>query len=419
MKTTNTQTNTSMKVNLGDIEIKYNPRKSFEGIDELANNIRELGLLNPLIVAPNGGDKYVLLDGQRRLHALRKLKWQEVDVVLRDLDEQQQKEVPIATDYFKDKLKLSEKAVGVANLINKEKKVTKETLAKRYGWKLKDVETLLKLSSLQPTVLGMIDNGQLEVNQAIEITKVKREDVQLKAAEFMTGKHWCGLLDALENVAYELPFDDVFTVEQAKEDNKIGIVIHDEDNDLDRVFTYDKDYYDQKNKEYLQREEKSYEDRMSEVNQQNELANPPEPAETPEERKEKRKAAKSEYDKTLEAFRESTKSFLTHNPSPEQITHLIEKFVRQIKIDNARLILKSFGVTFKASEMNSDDLRGEVRRILNEIITNESHLAKLIIFVDYLSVIYKTTLFDFDGVKKMIVKMDQDSGQVLREEVNT
>lgn len=400
-----------MKVKLDDIEVKYNPRKLFNGIDELAKNIKELGLLQPLTVASKEGNgKYILLDGQRRFQALQKLKQKEVEVLLKDLDEQQQKEVPIATDFFKDKLKISEKAVGVANLINKEKKVTKQTLANRYGWKIKDVETLLKLSTLHPSVLELIDNGQLEIKQALETAKVKREDIQIKIANFMTGKHWCGLLDALENVAYELPFDDVFTFEQAKEDNQIGIVVPDECSDSERVFTYDKDYYDQKNKEYEEREQKSYEKRVAKINgdRQGELAAQPEQRqETKEERKEKRAQAKTKFDKTLQAFQESTKSFLTQKATEKQIASLIDKFVRQISMDNAKIILKAFDVTFKASEMHSDDYRREVSKILKNIVKDENHLAKLIIYVDYLGEIYKSTLFDFDGVKQMIVKMNK------------
>jgi len=400
-----------MKVKLNDIEVKYNPRKLFNGIDELAKNIKELGLLQPLTVASkeeNG--KYILLDGQRRFQALQKLKQDEVDVLLKDLDEQQQKEVPIATDFFKDKLKISEKAVGVANLINKERKITKQTLANRYGWKIKDVETLLKLSTLHPSVLELIDNGQLEIKQALETTKLKREDIQIKIANFMVGKHWCGLLDALENVAYELPFDDVFTFEQAKEDNQIGIVVPDECSESERVFTYDKDYYDQKNKAYEEREQKSYEKRVANIKgeRQGELAaQPGQKEETKEERKEKRTQAKAEFDETLQAFQESTKSFLAQKASEEQIASLIDKFVRQISMDNAKIILKTFDVSFKASEMHSDDFRREVSKILKDIVKDESHLAKLIIYVDYLGEIYKSTLFDFDGVKQMIVKMNK------------
>jgi len=258
-----------MQLKLTDIEIRYNPRINFGGIKELAGNIKELGLLQPLTVTKNGNGKYVLLDGGRRFLALKELKWPSVDVIVRELDEQKQKEVPIATDYFKDKLSISEKAVGVANLINKEKKVTEQILAKRYGWKLKDVKNLLILSTLHPEVLKLLDSGSLDVRQALEISEVKREDMQIKIAGCIAKHPHFGLLEALEETAFELPFDDVFTFEHAKKDKKIGIVIND-DYDGERVFTYDKEYYDQKNKEYEDREKKAYEKQQKKAQQRKE-----------------------------------------------------------------------------------------------------------------------------------------------------
>ena len=397
-----------MKIKLNRIAVKYNPRTTFEGIDELANSIKSLGLLNPLTVAPDGKDSYILLDGQRRLLALKKLKINETEVFVRELEDFQQKEVPIATDFFKDKLKISEKAIGVANLINKEKKVTPETLAKRYNFKLSDVQALLKLATLHKTVLEGIDNGNLSIKQALEITKVKREDVQIKIAEFMSGKNWATLLDALESVAFALPFDDVFTYEQAKKDNQIGIVVKD-DNNNSYAFTYDKEYYETKKSEFELRERKSYEELTNKAKEKNLTAKNGQKGkeETNEQRKEKKEAAKANFDKTLVAFRESSVAFLERKPNANDISALINRFMRQISMDNARIILKAFGVSYKASEMKSDDFRQEVAKILSDIVKDESHLAKLILYVDYLGEIYKTTLFDFDGIKKLVVKLNR------------
>ena len=396
-----------MKIKLNEITVKYNPRTTFEGIDELANSIKSLGLLTPLTVAPKGQEGYILLDGQRRLLALKKLKIDEAEVFVTELEDYQQKEVPIATDFFKDKLKISEKAIGVANLINTEKKITAEILAKRYNFKLSDVQALLKLATLPKVILEAVDNGQVSIKQAIEITKVKREDVQLKIAEFMSGKDWVTLLDALESVAFELPFDDVFTYEQAKKDNQIGIVVKD-DNNNSYVFTYDKKYYDTKKTEFEEREKKSYEAVAKRAKNPDTGKKGQEVKETtPEQRKKKKEAAKTNLDKTLVAFRESSVSFLENKPKAEDIATLINRFIRQISVDNSRMILKAFGVPYKASEMKSDDFRLEVGKILSGVVKDESHLAKLILFVDHLGLIYKTTLFDFDGVKKLVVKLNR------------
>ena len=107
------------------------------------------------------------------------------------------------------------------------------------------------------------------------------------------------------------------------------------------------------------------------------------------------------------AFRESSVSFLENKPKAEDIATLINRFIRQISVDNSRMILKAFSVPYKASEMKSDDFRLEVGKILSGIVKDESHLAKLILFVDHLGLVYKTTLFDFDGVKKLVVKLNR------------
>jgi len=392
-----------MQLKLTDIEIRYNPRINFEGIKELAGNIKELGLLQPLTVTKNGNGKYVLLDGGRRFRALQELKWPSVDVIVRELDEQKQKEVPIATDYFKNKLSISEKAIGVANLINKEKKVTEKVLAKRYGWKLKDVKNLLILSKLHPEVLKLLDGGSIDVKQALEISEVKREDMQTKIARCMVKHSHFGLLEALEEIAFELPFDDVFTFEQAKKDNKIGIVISD-DYEGERVFTYDKEYYDQKNKAYEDREKKAYEKQQKKAQKRKEKEVENKEA-TKEERKQIRDKAKVQHEKMLNTFHDATTIFLSKKITEAQIKQLLEKFILQIGMDNCKLILKAFQVPFKASEMQSSDFKREVLAVMKKIVTKESELLKLIIYVDYLGEIYKTTLFDMDGVKKMIVKL--------------
>lgn len=398
-----------MTVKLDDIEIKYNPRTQFEGIDELAKSIKSLGILQPLTVARNGNGKFALLDGQRRLMACRKIGLTEVPVIERELDEEQQKEVPIATDFFKDKLKLSEKVVGVANLVNKEKKITEQVLAKRYGWSIAEVKRLLLLATLHPEVLRMIDNGQIKVNQALELSKVKREDMQIKLAGCMTQHNWYGLVEALEEAAFELPFDDVFTYEEAKKDNKIGIVVTDE-NCGDRVFTYDKDYYEEKKKEYEEREKKTYEkqQKTSQKRKEEELAlDKKQKAETKEKRKKEREKAKSTFDSTLAAFQDVTAKYLTSKPSKEEIAVLVEKFVRQISMDNCKIILKAFGVPFKATEMQSEDYKKETKKIIGSLVTTEAGFTKLVLFIDLLGSIYKTTMFDMDGLKKVIVKMSK------------
>ncbi len=394
-----------MTIKTNDIEIKYNPRTTFEGIDELARSIRELGILQPLAVSRGSNGKYVLLDGQRRLLACKKLGLAEVPVIERDLNESQQKEVPIATDFFKDKLKISEKIIGVANLINKEQKVTDKVLAKRYGWSVAEVRRLLKLAILHPKVLNMLDNEGLKVAQALELTRVKREDMQIKLADAMSQRKWYGLLDALEDVAFELPFDDVFNYEEAKKDKKIGIAIKDEDGN-EHVFTYDEGYYKEKREAYDGRMKSAYHQQEMRVQSKEKKVDPKTP-EAKEQRKKERQKAQDAFALKLGAFRDGTLKFLSNQPTGEDVSGLLEKFIRGVSMDNCKLILKAFEVPFKASEMQSADYKEAVVQLFSQHVKTELQLIKLIQYVDLLSNTYKTTMFEFDGLKKMIVQLNK------------
>jgi ParB family chromosome partitioning protein len=70
----------------------FQPRKEFqpEELDELANSIRENGLLQPLMVRPSpaGPDRWELVAGERRLRAVTQLGWLEVPAIVREVDDQ-------------------------------------------------------------------------------------------------------------------------------------------------------------------------------------------------------------------------------------------------------------------------------------------------------------------------------------------
>ena len=66
------------------------PRRDFPEaeIEELTSSIRENGLLQPLLVRPAGPGKYELVAGERRLRSIQRLGWQEVPVVVREVEDE-------------------------------------------------------------------------------------------------------------------------------------------------------------------------------------------------------------------------------------------------------------------------------------------------------------------------------------------
>lgn len=319
------------------------------------------------------------------------------------MDEQAQKQIALETDFFKDKLKISERARGIANLLNKDLNVIPEKIAKQYGWSMRMVNNLVKLSTLHPKVLQYIDDGDLDAKKATEIARIKREDMQIKVADQMAQHHWFDLTNALERVAFELPFDDVFTYEEAKKDNMVGIVVKQEGEE--RVFTYDKEYYEKCKNGCEARVKEAYEKTEKKVRENGEKVVDEKQAK--EERKKERVKAKDKFDSTLLAFNYGVSAFLKKNPDEKQLSILIDRFSESFCVDNCKLILRAFEVEFKVSEMDSSAFRLKVAEVLKRIVKNEKHLCKLILFVDYMTNIYKTTIFDFDGLKKVIVKLNK------------
>lgn len=85
------QENTKVPFNMIEADLDLNSRKQYKGIEDLADSIKAQGLITPLTVMKNGGDKYKLISGFRRYHALKSLKTgsAEVSVTFREFESDQ------------------------------------------------------------------------------------------------------------------------------------------------------------------------------------------------------------------------------------------------------------------------------------------------------------------------------------------
>ena len=86
-----------MHVHVYEIENNpFQPRRDFDeaAIDELAESLKQHGMIQPLVVRRHG-ERYQLISGERRLRAAVKASWQQVPVQLREADDRQMSEVAI------------------------------------------------------------------------------------------------------------------------------------------------------------------------------------------------------------------------------------------------------------------------------------------------------------------------------------
>lgn len=140
----------------------HQPRSNFdeEKLQLLAESIREKGIIQPLLVSSNGGNRYKLIAGERRLRAARLIGEDEVPVVIMETSsEDETLELALIENIQRQDLNPIEEAIAYSRLIE-EFNLTQEEVAQKVGRKRSTVTNTLRLlnlpSSLQNDVAGAI-----------------------------------------------------------------------------------------------------------------------------------------------------------------------------------------------------------------------------------------------------------------------
>lgn len=143
------------------------PRKVFseESLNELADSIKEHGVLQPLLVRPLSTGGYQLVAGERRWRASRMAGLREVPVVIRDMDEEQAMEIALIENLQREDLNAIEEASGY-KLLMERYGMTQEQVAKRVGKSRPAIANALRLLNLPPRVLEMVEGGEVSPGHA-------------------------------------------------------------------------------------------------------------------------------------------------------------------------------------------------------------------------------------------------------------
>ena len=137
------------------------PRTRFnqERLESLAGSIQEVGLLQAIVVRPDG-DSYSIVAGERRYRACKKLGWQEVPVTIQDLDDVQTFTIALIENLQREDLNPLEEARGYAELIEAAS-LTQQQAADKVGVSRSALTNKLRLLALPGQVQVMIEDGQL------------------------------------------------------------------------------------------------------------------------------------------------------------------------------------------------------------------------------------------------------------------
>ena len=137
------------------------PRKQFkqEALEELAESIKEYGIIQPIVVAEQEG-YYSIIAGERRWRAAKLAGLEEIPAIIRENDEQKNREIALIENIQREDLNPYEKAVGIRNLMDKYG-LTQEEVSKRIGKSRSAVSNTVRILNLAPDVLELVKVGKL------------------------------------------------------------------------------------------------------------------------------------------------------------------------------------------------------------------------------------------------------------------
>ncbi len=159
------------------------PRKHFdeEALRELASSIKTHGVIQPLVVNKEN-DGYMIIAGERRWRASKQAGLEKVPVVIKNYTEKQVKEISIIENLQREDLNPIEAARAIKQLMD-EYNLTQEVVSDRIGKSRSNIANTLRLLSLYPDVIKMVEDGKLSSGHARSLVVIDDVNEQLRLAK--------------------------------------------------------------------------------------------------------------------------------------------------------------------------------------------------------------------------------------------
>ena len=146
---------------------RFQPRGHFdeEALSQLADSIREVGVLQPVLVRPTGEGQYELIAGERRWRAARRVGLQTIPALVRETDDAAALEQALVENVHRDDLNPLEEAAAYQQLIE-DFGLTHDEVAARVGRSRTTVTNTLRLMQLPPAIQKSVQEGKLSMGHA-------------------------------------------------------------------------------------------------------------------------------------------------------------------------------------------------------------------------------------------------------------
>ena len=188
------------EIAIGDIDPNPDqPRRAFseESIAQLAQSIREQGLLQPILVVPMNGGRYRIVAGERRWRAARMAGLDRVPCIIREMDVPTQMEIALVENLQREDLNPIEAAQGIQTLM-RQCGYTQEAVAARRGGGGKResdksrpaVANLLRLLTLPEDIITMVRQGTLSAGHARVLAGLESDEMKMTLARQTITNEW-------------------------------------------------------------------------------------------------------------------------------------------------------------------------------------------------------------------------------------
>lgn len=166
------------------------PRKTFneESLDELAQSIAEHGVIQPLIVKKDGS-KFIIIAGERRYRAAQRANLTEVPALVRELGEQQSKEISLIENLQREDLNAIEEAEAIKELIEGFN-LTQEEIAKKLGKARSSIANAVRLLNLPEKIRDYVKSGKLSAGHARSLLSISNPVHQVDLADKAVEEGW-------------------------------------------------------------------------------------------------------------------------------------------------------------------------------------------------------------------------------------
>ena len=162
------------------------PRKNFENIEELAESIREYGLLNPIVLSKNNG-KYEIIAGERRYRASIQAGLKKIDAIVRDFDQKDIDILSLVENIQREDLSALEEAEAYKKLMD-DFSMTQEEIAKAMGKSRSYIANTIRLLKLNQEETDALAARKISASQARTLLSIKDEDERKKTLDDFINK---------------------------------------------------------------------------------------------------------------------------------------------------------------------------------------------------------------------------------------